>query len=159
MSLLPSNRRTVAAVATLVASDILLAVMAWQVALVVRNAFGHYPSSEITIASVVPNMVAWIGLRAVLGLYPGYGLDQVEEVRRQTFELWSSRLRQSLTIRLAAAFSYLRGVWSSYWQLLRHDLCSKESVDERRFVVARPPSAGSGPPKNAYAKLRTLLSS
>jgi hypothetical protein len=45
MSLLPSNRRTVAAVATLVASDILLAVMAWQVALVVRNAFGHYPSS------------------------------------------------------------------------------------------------------------------
>jgi Kef-type K+ transport system membrane component KefB len=81
------TRRWRLVVAALVGSDILLALMAWQVALVVRNAFGHYPDLAITIASIVPNIVAWIGLRAVLGLYPGYGLDQVEELRRQTFAL------------------------------------------------------------------------
>ena len=80
-------RRRLLAVCILVFSDILLALMAWQVALVVRNAFGRYPDVAITIASIVPNIVAWIGLRAVLGLYPGYGLDQVEELRRQTFAL------------------------------------------------------------------------
>jgi hypothetical protein len=29
--------------------------------------------------------VVWIGLRALLGLYPGYGLSQPEELRRQTY--------------------------------------------------------------------------
>jgi Undecaprenyl-phosphate galactose phosphotransferase WbaP len=80
-------RRRLLVVSALIFSDILLALMAWQVAHVLRDAFGRYTLSEISIASIMPNMVAWIGLRAVLGLYPGYGLDQVEELRRQTFAL------------------------------------------------------------------------
>jgi Undecaprenyl-phosphate galactose phosphotransferase WbaP len=39
------------------------------------------------MAGVVPNTIAWVGLRAALGLYPGYGLGYVEELRRQTFAL------------------------------------------------------------------------
>jgi Undecaprenyl-phosphate galactose phosphotransferase WbaP len=34
---------------------------------------------------MLPVVAVWAGLRAVLGLYPGYGLGQVEELRRQTF--------------------------------------------------------------------------
>ena len=41
----------------------------------------------IAVASIVANVVAWIGLRAALGLYPGFGMDQVEELRWQTFAL------------------------------------------------------------------------
>jgi Undecaprenyl-phosphate galactose phosphotransferase WbaP len=83
-------RRRLLVVSALVFSDILLALVAWQVALVFRDAFGRYTLSEISIASVAPNIVVWIALRAVLGLYPGYGLDQVEELRRQTFALLAS---------------------------------------------------------------------
>jgi len=32
----------------------------------------------------------WVGLRALLGLYPGYGLDNVEELRRQTYTVAAS---------------------------------------------------------------------
>jgi Undecaprenyl-phosphate galactose phosphotransferase WbaP len=66
-------------------SDILLGLAMWLAALVLQGALGHGSLSEIAVASVVPNVVAWVGLRAVLGLYPGYGLDQVEELRQQTF--------------------------------------------------------------------------
>jgi Undecaprenyl-phosphate galactose phosphotransferase WbaP len=83
-------RRRLLVVSALVFSDILLALVAWQVALVFRDAFGRYTLSEISIASVAPNIVAWVGVRAVSGLYPGYGLDQVEELRRQTFALLAS---------------------------------------------------------------------
>ena len=81
------TRRWKLVVAALVGSDILLALMVWQAAFVVQTAFGRFPLSEIPLVTIVPNIVAWIGLRAVLGLYPGYGLDQVEELRRQTFAL------------------------------------------------------------------------
>jgi Undecaprenyl-phosphate galactose phosphotransferase WbaP len=39
---------------------------------------------------VVPEVAVWIGLRALLGLYPGYGLSQVEELRRQTLALFTT---------------------------------------------------------------------
>src|SRR5215212_248813 len=41
--------------------------------------------SEIAIVGNVSNVLVWVGLRALLGLYPGYGIDQVEELRRQTY--------------------------------------------------------------------------
>ena len=80
-------RRGSLVVLGLLLSDILLALAMWFTALVVQGALGQGSLSEIAVASVVPNVVAWVGLRAVLGLYPGYGLDQVEELRRQTFAL------------------------------------------------------------------------
>jgi hypothetical protein len=41
--------------------------------------------TELAIATAVPAVALWVGLRASMGLYPGYGLDAVEEVRRNTY--------------------------------------------------------------------------
>jgi hypothetical protein len=71
----------------LLLSDILLALAIWLAALVLHGAVGRGSLSELAAASIVRNLGAWVGLRTVLGLYPGYGLDQVEELRRQTFAL------------------------------------------------------------------------
>ena len=71
----------------LISSDVLLALLMWQAAFVLQAILGRGPLSAVALVSIVPNVVAWIGLRAALGLYPGYGLNQVEELRRQTFAL------------------------------------------------------------------------
>jgi len=63
----------------------LLALVVWGAAFVFRSAWLGEPASESTVAAVVPSVVVWVALRALLGLYPGYGLDQVEELRRQTY--------------------------------------------------------------------------
>jgi Undecaprenyl-phosphate galactose phosphotransferase WbaP len=69
----------------LVASDLLLAALVWGAAYILQNALGKSgPLTDVATATVVSNMVAWVGLRGLLGLYPGYGLNQVEELRRQT---------------------------------------------------------------------------
>jgi Undecaprenyl-phosphate galactose phosphotransferase WbaP len=76
----------------LVFSDIVLALLAGEAAFVLLGVIGRGPLSEFTIASVLPtianvlpNIAVWAGLRALLGLYPGYGLNEVEELRRQTY--------------------------------------------------------------------------
>ena len=84
----------------LFSSDILLALAMWLVAFVLQGVLGKWPLSAIAIASIVPNVAAWIGVRAALGLYPGYGLDQVEELRRQTYALLAT-----LTIITVFAFA------------------------------------------------------
>lgn len=38
---------------------------------------------ESTITVIIPGMVAWLAFRFAGGLYPGYALSQVEELRRQ----------------------------------------------------------------------------
>ncbi len=91
-------------ISALVFTDILVALMVWQVASVIQGALGRGQLSEVAAASIVPNVVAWVGLRAVLGLYPGYGLDQVEELRRQTFALLAT-----LTIIAVFAFAIQAG--------------------------------------------------
>ena len=78
-------RRQRLVVLVLILSDILLAWLVWSLALVVHGLFGSGPLTELAAASVLPNVAVWIGLRAMLGLYPGYGLDLVEELRRQTY--------------------------------------------------------------------------
>jgi Undecaprenyl-phosphate galactose phosphotransferase WbaP len=57
----------------------------WSVASVLQGVWGHGDLFAISNAAVAANMVVWVGLRALLGLYPGYGLDQAEELRRQTY--------------------------------------------------------------------------
>ena len=37
-----------------------------------------------TIAGVLP-VAVWVALRAVLGLYPGYGINAVDELRRESY--------------------------------------------------------------------------
>lgn len=69
----------------MMSSDVLLACLVWGAALAMQNAWGQGPLSGISTATIVPSVVAWVGSRALLGLYPGYGLDPVEELRRQTY--------------------------------------------------------------------------
>jgi hypothetical protein len=72
------NPRRIASL-VLIFSDVVLALAVWGVAIVVRVAWG-----TATIAGVLP-VAVWVVLRAVLGLYPGYGLNAVDELRRQSY--------------------------------------------------------------------------
>jgi hypothetical protein len=72
------NPRRIASL-VLIFSDVVLALAVWGVAIVVRAAWG-----TATIAGVLP-VAVWVVLRAVLGLYPGYGLNAVDELRRQSY--------------------------------------------------------------------------
>ncbi len=84
------GRRQQLVVFALSLSDVLLAALIWQAASVVQDIWGHGPLSGVAAFSVVPNVAVWIGLRALLGLYPGYGLDAAEELRRQTYAVVST---------------------------------------------------------------------
>jgi Undecaprenyl-phosphate galactose phosphotransferase WbaP len=72
-------------VLTLICSDILLALLFWGTASAVYWLVWDSESLSYSGANVVVvNVAAWIIIRAIFGLYPGYGLSQAEELRRQT---------------------------------------------------------------------------
>jgi len=96
------SRRHLLVVIVLIFSDVVLALAAWQVAFVLHGTVGRWPLSEIAIVSTLPYVAVWIGLRASMGLYPGYGLGHVEVLRRQTFALLAT-----LMIILVFAFTSL----------------------------------------------------
>jgi len=83
----------------LVLSDLLLAFLVWETASAFQSLWGRSALSEVSTASIVPNVVMWIGIRALLGLYPGYSLGQVEELRRQTYAVFT-------TLAMAALFAW-----------------------------------------------------
>ncbi len=94
------SRRQLLAILVLVFSDLLLALVVWQVSFVLQGILGNSPLSGFAVvASLVPNAVVWIGMRASLGLYPGYGLGVVEELRRQTLALLA-------TLAIAVVFAF-----------------------------------------------------
>ncbi len=96
----PYSRSRANAVVTLVASDILLALAMWGAACVFQGVLGRWTLSALVIGVIVPNIVIWVWMRAALGLYPGYGLDRMEELRRQTYALLAT-----LTIITVFAFA------------------------------------------------------
>ena len=81
------NPRRIASL-VLIFSDVVLALAVWGVAIVVRAAWGTSTIAGVlptnTIAGVLP-VTVWVVLRAVLGLYSGYGLNTVDELRRQSY--------------------------------------------------------------------------
>jgi hypothetical protein len=72
----------------LIFSDVVLALAVWGVAILIRAAWGTSTIAGVlptnTIAGVLP-VAVWVALRAVLGLYPGYGINAVDELRRQSY--------------------------------------------------------------------------
>ena len=77
------------AILALVFSDIIFGLLFWGLAYLAYTLFhqmtwGGELHPGFPIEFTLPNLVAWIGLRALLSLYPGYGLSQAEELRRQT---------------------------------------------------------------------------
>jgi Undecaprenyl-phosphate galactose phosphotransferase WbaP len=85
-------------VASLVLSDVLLAVLICAVAYALQNVWGEGRLSEVARAATVPGIAVWIGLRVLLGLYPGYGLDSVERLRRHVYSV-------SATVAILAVFA------------------------------------------------------
>ena len=72
----------------LVVSDALLGVFVWQVASLLQGIWGRGALSPLAAVSVVPIVVVWLGLRAFMGLYPGYGLDAVEFLRKHVYSVF-----------------------------------------------------------------------
>ena len=95
------NRRWLVTL-TLLVSDILLALLVLQTASTLYGFLGSGPLSAASAApSIAITMVVWIVMRALSGLYPGYGLNQVEELRRQTYTALAAL---ALTATLAFGF-------------------------------------------------------
>lgn len=105
------TRRQRLVVCGMVLSDVLLALLVWQAAAVLQSVWGQGTLSGVALASIAPNVLVWVGLRALLGLYPGYGMDQVEELRRQTYAV-------SATLAITAVFALAAQVGDSLSRLL-----------------------------------------
>jgi Undecaprenyl-phosphate galactose phosphotransferase WbaP len=77
-------------VAALVFSDALLALFVWGVAYHFTSSWGQWTLSETAVANIAPSVAVWVGLRAWLGLYPGYGVDLAERLRRHTYSVFAT---------------------------------------------------------------------
>ncbi len=63
-------------VASLVSLDALLTLLIFSGASYLgQGAWGWGELLEVAVATIAPSVAVWVGLRAFLGLYPGYGLD------------------------------------------------------------------------------------
>jgi Undecaprenyl-phosphate galactose phosphotransferase WbaP len=82
----------------LIVSDALLALLIWWLAAVLQNIWGQGALSASSVATIAPIAVGWVAIRALLGLYPGYGLDSVERLRRHTYSTFA-------TVALLAVFA------------------------------------------------------
>ena len=77
-------------VGILVLSDALLALVVWGAAYLAQGIWGRGELTEVAVATIAPSIAVWVGLRALLGLYPGYGLDPVETLRRHTYSVFAT---------------------------------------------------------------------
>lgn len=98
-------------VASLILSDIFLASLVWSVAYVFQSIWGRGGLSEVAVAVVAPSVAVWIGLRLLLGLYPGYGLDTAERLRRHTYSVFA-------TLAILAIFALALQIGGSLSRLL-----------------------------------------
>jgi hypothetical protein len=46
--------------------------------------------TNVAVAIMGPSVAVWVGLRALLGLYPGNGLDSAEKLRRHTYSVFAT---------------------------------------------------------------------
>ncbi len=72
---------------TLVFSDVVLAFLIWEIACLAEIFWAPGYLTGAAVASIVPVALVWVGFRAAQGLYPGYGMDEAEELKRQTYAL------------------------------------------------------------------------
>ncbi len=95
----------------LILSDVVLASLLWGVALLIQSIWGQGEITRVSIVSTVPNLAVWVGLRALLGLYPGYGVNEAEELRRQTYAVMA-------TLAITAIFAVALQIGESLSRLL-----------------------------------------
>jgi Undecaprenyl-phosphate galactose phosphotransferase WbaP len=98
--------------AALVLADVFLALIVWKVASVLQSIWGHGGSLwEMTPVTIVAAITTWVGLSALLGLYPGYGLGPAEQLRRHTYATFA-------TLAILAIFAFALQVGDSLSRLL-----------------------------------------
>ena len=73
----------------LLLSDVLLALSIAVVAVGFQRVWGNGELSNVALAAVFPTVPAWVVLRGLLGLYPGYGAGPVEELRRHAHSIFA----------------------------------------------------------------------
>jgi hypothetical protein len=73
----------------LVLSDALLAAAVWLAAYELQSIFGRWGNFPRPTAMVVGVFAAcvWIGLRSLMGLYPGHSLSPTERLRRHAYSV------------------------------------------------------------------------
>jgi Undecaprenyl-phosphate galactose phosphotransferase WbaP len=81
-------------------TDLLVALVVWTSALFLQGVWGHGSLTQLAYVSCVTNVGVWITLCALLGFYPGYGMNTAEELRRQTHAVMTT-----LAITLFFAFT------------------------------------------------------
>ena len=69
----------------LIVSDCLFAACFWAISYVLYSTLISGQFMALSPSVVGFNIAAWILFRLLVGLYPGYGLGQAEELRRQTY--------------------------------------------------------------------------
>jgi Undecaprenyl-phosphate galactose phosphotransferase WbaP len=76
--------------ASLIFSDFLVASAIWVAAFELQSVWGQGMLSPVAVAATAPSVAVWIGLRLLLGLYPGYGLGSPERLRRHTYSVFAA---------------------------------------------------------------------
>jgi Undecaprenyl-phosphate galactose phosphotransferase WbaP len=92
-------------VLALLLSDVLLAAAVWLAAFELQRVLGAwtligwegYPRSTAMVIGVFA-VAVWIGLRSLMGLYPGYGLSSEERLRRHTYSVVGAAASVSVAI-------------------------------------------------------------
>jgi Undecaprenyl-phosphate galactose phosphotransferase WbaP len=89
----------------LLLSDAMLAVLVWLAALELQSIWGMWegfgegaPQTAVVVG--VFAVAVWIGLRTLMGLYPGYGLSSEERLRRHTYSVVGTLAAVSFAIAL-----------------------------------------------------------
>src|SRR5215216_7023808 len=90
-------------VLVLLLSDALLAVLVWLAAFELQSIWGLWegfregaPQTAVVVG--VFAVAVWIGLRSLMGLYPGYGLSSEERLRRHTYSVVGAAAAVSIAI-------------------------------------------------------------
>ena len=74
----------------LVFTDLWLSLLVWGTAAALHRIWDNDAYLRATVVAVMTVIIVWLGLRALLGLYPGYGLDSAELVRRHTYATFAT---------------------------------------------------------------------
>lgn len=84
-------------VASLVSLDALLTLLIFSGASYLgQGAWGWGELLEVAVATIAPSVAVWVGLRAFLGLYPGYGLTAEVPRYGKVYELYT-RMRPRIS--------------------------------------------------------------
>jgi Undecaprenyl-phosphate galactose phosphotransferase WbaP len=92
-------------VLVLLMSDALLAMLVWLAAFELQSIWGLWEgfregAQQTAVVVGVFAVAVWIGLRTLMGLYPGYGLSSEERLRRHTYSVLGTLAAVSFAIAL-----------------------------------------------------------